>query len=101
MDVLYRLSEIRRECEDTIVLDSSHLLYFCEGDKLPKVNKNLARNVVKINSVLIVLKRTGRYSLKVVQVYTPRHTLTMKLTPCVRIFEKPYMVLSRPCTMFL
>ncbi|KAJ0172381.1 hypothetical protein K1T71_012354 [Dendrolimus kikuchii] len=76
------LSEVRREGEDTITLESGHLLYFREGDRASQggvgflVNKTLVNNVVEVNSVsnrvaYLVLKLTNRYSLKVVQVYAP------------------------------
>ncbi|KAJ0179891.1 hypothetical protein K1T71_004482 [Dendrolimus kikuchii] len=76
------LSEVRREGEDTITLESGHLLYFREGDKASQggvgflVNKSLVNNVVEVSSVsnrvaYLVLKLTNRYSLKVIQVYAP------------------------------
>lgn len=79
------LCEVRREGEDTITLDSGHLLYFREGDRASQggvgflVHKTLAGNVVEVSSVsnrvaYLVLKLTDRYSLKVVQVYAPTST---------------------------
>ncbi|MBF2463458.1 endonuclease/exonuclease/phosphatase family protein [Listeria welshimeri] len=79
------LSEVRREGEDTITLDSGHLLYFREGDGASQggvgflVHKALAGNVVEVGSVstrvaYLVVKLTDRYSLKVVQVYAPTST---------------------------
>ena len=76
------LSEVRREGEDTMTLESSHMLYHREGDQLSQggvgflVNKTLVNNVVEISSVsnrvaYLVLKLTERYSLKVAQVYAP------------------------------
>ncbi|XP_048481070.1 uncharacterized protein LOC125489368, partial [Plutella xylostella] len=76
------LSEVHREGEDTMTLESGHMLYHREGDQLSQggvgflVNKTLVNNVVEISSVsnrvaYLVLKLTERYSLKVVQVYAP------------------------------
>ncbi|XP_046966937.1 craniofacial development protein 2-like [Vanessa cardui] len=76
------LSEVRREGEDTITLESGHLLYFRQGDQSFQggvgflVNKALSGSVVKVSRVstrvaYLVLKLTDRYSLKVVQVYAP------------------------------
>ena len=79
------LSEVRRQGEDTITLESGHLLYFREGDQLSQggvgflVNKQLTSSVVEISSVstrvaYLVLKLTDRYYLKVIQVYAPTST---------------------------
>ncbi|RVE42997.1 hypothetical protein evm_012343 [Chilo suppressalis] len=79
------LREVRREGEDTITLESGHLMYFRGGDQQSQggigflVNKSLADNVVEMSSVsnrvvYLIIKLTERYSLKVVQVYAP--TLT-------------------------
>ncbi|CAG9134350.1 unnamed protein product [Plutella xylostella] len=68
------LSEVRREGEDTMTLESGHMLYHREGDQLSQggvgflVNKTLVNNVVEISSVsnrvaYLVLKLTERYSL--------------------------------------
>ncbi|CAG9134977.1 unnamed protein product [Plutella xylostella] len=76
------LSEVRREGEDTMTLESGHMLYHREGDQLSQggvgflFDKTLVNNVVEISSVsnrvaYLVLKLTERYSLKVVQVYAP------------------------------
>lgn len=76
------LSEVRREGEDTVTLESGHLMYFREGDQQSQggvgflVNKSLSDNVVEISSVssrvaYLIIKLTERYSLKVVQVYAP------------------------------
>lgn len=76
------LSEVRREGEDTITLESGHLMYFREGDQLSQggvgflVHKSLCDNVVEVSSVsnrvaYLIVKLTERYSLKVVQVYAP------------------------------
>ncbi|KAJ0171982.1 hypothetical protein K1T71_012745 [Dendrolimus kikuchii] len=69
------LSEVRREGEDTITLESGHLLYFREGDRASQggvgflVNKTLVNNVVEVNSVsnrvaYLVLKLTNSGSTK-------------------------------------
>ncbi|XP_046976516.1 uncharacterized protein LOC124542632 [Vanessa cardui] len=79
------LCEVRREGEDTVTLDSGHLMYFREGDQQSQggvgflVNKSLADNVVEISSVsnrvaYLIIKLTERYSLKVVQAYAPTST---------------------------
>ncbi|KAI8440552.1 hypothetical protein MSG28_001794 [Choristoneura fumiferana] len=79
------LSEVRREGEDTLTLESGHLLYYREGDQLSQggvgflVNKSLCDNVVEVSSVsnrvaYLIIKLTERYSLKVVQVYAPTST---------------------------
>lgn len=79
------LCEVRREGEDTITLESGHLMYFREGDQQSQggvgflVNKSLADNVVEVSSVsnrvaYLIIKLTDRYSLKVVQVYAPTST---------------------------
>ena len=79
------LSEVRRAGEDTLTLDSGHLLYFREGGRASQggvgflIHKNLTGNVVEVSSVsnrvaYLVLKLTDRYSLKVVQVYAPTST---------------------------
>ncbi|CAK1595319.1 unnamed protein product [Parnassius mnemosyne] len=76
------LSEVRREGEDTVILESGNLLYHREGDHLSQggvgfiVHKSLVNNVVKIGSVstrvaYLILRITKRYSLKVIQVYAP------------------------------
>ncbi|XP_059051337.1 craniofacial development protein 2-like [Achroia grisella] len=76
------LCEVRREGEDTMTLESGHLMYFREGEQPSQggvgflVHKTLINNVVEISSVsnrvaYLVLKLTERYSLKVVQVYAP------------------------------
>ena len=76
------LCEVRREGEDTVTLDSGHLLYFREGDKTSQggvgflVNKALSNNVEEISSVstrvaYLILRLSKRYSMKVVQVYAP------------------------------
>jgi hypothetical protein len=69
--------------EDTITLESGHLMYFHERDQQFQggvgflVNKTLADNVVENSSVtnrvayLIIKLYTERYSLKMVQVYAP------------------------------
>ncbi|CAH2097258.1 unnamed protein product [Euphydryas editha] len=79
------LSEVRRQGEDTMILDSGHLFYFREGDGPSQggvgflVHKTLSNNVVEVSSVstrvaYLVLKLTDRYSLKVIQVYAPTST---------------------------
>ncbi|XP_063542661.1 uncharacterized protein LOC134751209 [Cydia strobilella] len=79
------LSEVRREGEDMITLNSGNLLYFREGEQRSQggvgfiVHKSLVNNVVKIESVsnrvaCLVLRMTQRYSLKVIQVYAPTST---------------------------
>ena len=79
------LSEVRRKEEDTITLESGHLLYYREGDKTSQggvgilVNKVLSSNVMEVSSVstrvaYLILKLTRRYSLKVIQVYAPTST---------------------------
>ncbi|CAK1588315.1 unnamed protein product [Parnassius mnemosyne] len=76
------LSEVRREGEDTVILESDNLLYHREGDHLSQggvgfiVHKSLVNNIVKIGSVstsvaYLILRITKRYSLKVIQVYAP------------------------------
>ncbi|KAJ0183167.1 hypothetical protein K1T71_001143 [Dendrolimus kikuchii] len=60
------LSEVRREGEDTITLESGHLLYFREGDRASQGVNSVSNRVA-----YLVLKLTNRYSLKVVQVYAP------------------------------
>ncbi|RVE40675.1 hypothetical protein evm_014675 [Chilo suppressalis] len=59
------LSEVRREGEDTITLDSGNLLYFREGDQ---------QSVGGVG--FIVHKISSRYSMTVIQVYAPtsKHT---------------------------
>ncbi|XP_064076267.1 craniofacial development protein 2-like [Vanessa tameamea] len=79
------LCEVRREGEDTVTLESGHLMYFREGDQQSQggvgflVNKSLADNVTEISSVsnrvaYLIIKLTERYSLKVVQAYAPTST---------------------------
>ena len=79
------LSEVRREGEDSIILQSGNLLYFREGDQQSQggvgflVHKSLVNNVVKIESVstrvaYLILRISKRYSLKVIQVYAPTST---------------------------
>ncbi|CAG4945202.1 unnamed protein product [Parnassius apollo] len=76
------LSEVRREGEDTVILESGNLFYHREGDHLSQggvgfiVHKSLVNNVVQIESVstrvaYLILRITKRYSLKVIQVYAP------------------------------
>ncbi|CAK1594245.1 unnamed protein product [Parnassius mnemosyne] len=76
------LSEVRREGEDTVILESGNLLYHREGDHLSQggvgfiVHKSFVNNVVKIGRVstrvaYLILRITKRYSLKVIQVYAP------------------------------
>ena len=76
------LSEVRREGEDSIILNSGNLLYYREGEHLSQggvgfiVHKSLVNNVVRVESVssrvaFLVLRITKRYSLKVIQVYAP------------------------------
>ncbi|CAH2099548.1 unnamed protein product [Euphydryas editha] len=65
------LSEVPREDEDTMVLDSGHLFYFCEGVMFFQggvdflFHKTLASNVGKVSSIstrvaYLVLKLTER-----------------------------------------
>ncbi|KAG7296473.1 hypothetical protein JYU34_020218 [Plutella xylostella] len=81
------LSEVRREGEDTEILQSGNLLYHREGDQLSQggvgfiVNKSLVNNIVEIGSVstrvaYLILRISKRYSMKVIQVYAPtsKHT---------------------------
>ena len=79
------LSEVRREGEDTIILESGNLLYYREGDQLSQggvgfiVRKSLRNNIVSIGSVstrvaYLILRISKRYSLKVIQVYAPTST---------------------------
>jgi hypothetical protein len=79
------LCEVRREGEDTMTLESGHLMYFREGDQQSQggvgflVNKALVDNVVEISSVsnrvaYLIIMLTERYSFKVVQVYAPTST---------------------------
>ncbi|KAL0883425.1 hypothetical protein ABMA27_016807 [Loxostege sticticalis] len=76
------LSEVRRECEDTITLKSGNLLYYREGDQLSQgrvgflVHRSLINNIITIGSVssrvaYLILRVSKRYSLKVIQVYAP------------------------------
>jgi hypothetical protein len=76
------LCEVCKEGQDTITLESSHLMYFHERDQQSQggvgflVNKTLADNVVENSSVsnrvaYPIIKLTERYSLKMVQVYAP------------------------------
>ncbi|CAG5024203.1 unnamed protein product [Parnassius apollo] len=77
------LSEVRREGEDTVILESGNLIYHREDDHLSQegvgfiVHKSLVNNVVKIGSVstriaYLILRITKLYSLKVIQVYVVR-----------------------------
>ncbi|KAF9818198.1 hypothetical protein SFRURICE_003939 [Spodoptera frugiperda] len=79
------LSEIRREGQDTIILDSGNLLFFREGDRKSQggvgflVRKSLVNNVCEVDSVsnrvaYLILRISNRYSLKVIQVYAPTST---------------------------
>ncbi|XP_052742326.1 craniofacial development protein 2-like [Bicyclus anynana] len=79
------LSEVRREGEGSIILESGNMLYYREGDQQSQggvgfiVHKSLVNNVVKVESVssrvaFLVLRITKRYSLKVIQVYAPTST---------------------------
>ncbi|RVE45805.1 hypothetical protein evm_009555 [Chilo suppressalis] len=79
------LSEVRSEGEDTLTLESGHLMYFREGDNPSQggvgflVNKVLTDNVIEVSSVstrvaYLIIKLTKRYSLKVIQVYAPTST---------------------------
>nr|ADI61818.1 endonuclease-reverse transcriptase [Bombyx mori] len=76
------LSEVRREGEDTLTLESGHLFYFREGGQQSHggvgflVNKVLAHSVEEVSSVsnrvaYLIIRLSGRYSLKVIQVYAP------------------------------
>ncbi|CAG4972652.1 unnamed protein product [Parnassius apollo] len=77
---IIRLSEVRREGEDTVILESGNLFYHREGDHLSQggvgfiVHKSLVNNVVKIESAstrvaYLILRISKRYSQKVIQVY--------------------------------
>lgn len=79
------LSEIRREGEDTLTLESGHIMYYREGDNPSQggvgflVNKVLTDNIIEVSSVstrvaYLVIKLTRRYNLKVIQVYAPTST---------------------------
>lgn len=79
------LSEVRREGEDTVILESGNLFYYREGDQLSQggvgfiVHKAIANNVLELSSVssrvvYIIVKISERYLLKVVQVYAPTAT---------------------------
>lgn len=76
------LSEVRRQGEDMITLESGHLLYYREGDRVSQggvgilINKVLCNNVMEVSSVstrvaYVIIRLTKRYSLKIVQVYAP------------------------------
>ncbi|CAK1578662.1 unnamed protein product [Parnassius mnemosyne] len=76
------LSEVRREGEETVILESGNLFFYREGDYLSQggvefiVHKSPVNNVVKIESVstrvaYLILRLTKRYSPKVIQVYAP------------------------------
>nr|XP_032516092.1 uncharacterized protein LOC116769173 [Danaus plexippus plexippus] len=73
---------VRREGQDTITLKSGNLLLYREGDQQSQgvvgflVHKSLVNNIITIDSVssrvaYLTLRVSKRYSLKVVQVYTP------------------------------
>ncbi|CAK1584169.1 unnamed protein product [Parnassius mnemosyne] len=67
------LSEVRREGEDTVILESGNLFYHREGDHVSQ--RGVGFIVVKIGSVstrvILIHRITKRYSLKDIQVYAP------------------------------
>ncbi|XP_062526852.1 craniofacial development protein 2-like [Bombyx mori] len=79
------LSEIRRQGEDTITLQSGHLFFYREGEQKSQggvgfiIHKSLVNNIVSVGSVsnrvaCLILRISKRYSLKVIQVYAPTQT---------------------------
>lgn len=82
---IVRLSEIRRQGEDTITLQSGHLFFYRVGEQKFQggvgftVHKSFMNNIVSFGSVsnraaCLILRISKRYSLKVIQVYAPTQT---------------------------
>jgi endonuclease/exonuclease/phosphatase family metal-dependent hydrolase len=105
------LSEVRRQGEDSIILDSGNLLYYREGDKQSFggvgfiIHKSLVNNVLTIGSVstriaFLILKISEKHSLNIIQVYAPTSaypkavvkTMYEDITKAMHVFETQYTV---------